>query len=98
MALLDIRPEALQSRAQQIDSLRQSDIETLTKIRSLILNLEDTWKGQAAEAYVNKYLSQQNSLNEFYNTLQEFVSLLKEAAVQANSIEGELISAVNQIG
>ena len=99
MSLVDIRPESVRSRAQQIESLRQSDMETLGKIRTLVLTLEDdVWKGRSEEAFVKKYLSQQNSISEFYNTLQEFVTLLNDASNKANSIDSELLGMVNRIG
>lgn len=97
MSSVNIKPEALRNRSQQIENLRQKDIESLTKIRALVLNLEEVWRGQAAEAYVNKYLSQQNNLNEFHNTLRDFVDLLNDAANKAESIDSELLGLVNKI-
>ena len=98
MSLVDIRPELVRSRAQQIESLRQNDMETLRKIRTLVLTLEDVWKGRSEEVFVNKYLSQQNSISELYNTLQEFVTLLNDASNKANTIDSELLGMVNRIG
>ena len=98
MSSLDIRPESVRSRVRQIESLRQSDMETLGKIRTLVLTLDDVWRGRSEEAFVKKYLSQQNSISEFYNTLQEFVTLLNDASNKANSIDNELLSMVNRIG
>ncbi len=97
MSLLDIRSESVRNRAQQIEVLRQSDMETLGKIRTLILTLDTVWKGKSEEAFVNKYLSQQNSITEFYNTLQEFVTLLSNASNRAERADRELLSIVNRI-
>ncbi len=97
MSVLDIRTEAIRSRAQEIENIRQSDIEILGKIRTLVLTLDEIWKGQAEEAFVNKYLSQQASIDEFYNTLLEFTTLLRNAANRADSIDNELLGIVNRI-
>lgn len=97
MSLVDIRLDAVRSRAQEIEALRQSDMETLGKIRTLVLTLEETWRGRSEEAFVNKYLSQQGSINEFYNTLLEFTTLLKNAADRAESIDNELLGIVDRI-
>ncbi len=97
MSLLQIMPSAVRDKAQQLETLRQTDMETLKKIRILIMGLEEHWKGQAQEAFVNKYLSQQNNLNEFYNTLEEFITLLNTASDRADNMDNELLSLVNNI-
>lgn len=97
MSLLNIMPNVVRDKAHQMEVLRQADMETLKKIRILILGLEEHWKGEAQEAFVNKYLSQQNSLNEFYNTLEEFIKLLESAANGADDMDNELLNMVNGI-
>ena len=97
MSLIDIKSDAVRARAQEIEDLRQSDMETLGKVRALVLTLEEHWKGRSEEAFVNKYLSQQSNINEFYNTLLEFTNLLKNAADKADRIDIELLEFVNKI-
>lgn len=97
MSRIHINTEALRIKARELETLRQKDMETLKQIRILILGLEDIWKGNSADSYLNAYLSRQNDLNDFYSSLAEFISVLNEAVSQADNAENELLSAIYRI-
>ena len=97
MVLFQIMPGEAKRAANELESLRQSDMELIRKSRAAVMSLNEVWKGTAEEAYVNKFLSQENSIAEFHNMLKEFVELLQHAADQAESVDSELLSIVNRI-
>ena len=52
MAIIQVTPEVLNSKAGEVRSLKSQHDETISKLRSLVLALNETWKGEAQDAFV----------------------------------------------
>ena len=57
MAIIQITPEVLNSKANEVRSLKSQHDDTMAKLRSLVLSLNETWKGEAQDAFVAKFES-----------------------------------------
>jgi len=69
MALIQVTPEVLNSKATEVRNLRSQHDDTMARLRSLILALNETWKGEAQAAFVAKFESMQ--MLEGYATLMD---------------------------
>lgn len=98
MKLLMINKSALRSEASQMESLRQKDIETLKQLRILINGLSDSWKGEAQDALVAKFNERQADINEFLETMEDYITLVNNAASKAENLDARLKSMVYRIG
>ena len=77
MALIQVTPEVLNSKATEVRS--QHD-DTMARLRSLILALNETWKGEAQAAFVAKFESMQSSFTSFSEMLEGYATLMDTAA------------------
>ena len=93
-----ITPSIMQSDASQMESLRQKDIETLKQLRILINGLSDSWKGEAQDALVAKFNERQADINEFLETMEDYITLVNTAASKAENLDARLRSMVYRIG
>ena len=53
MALMDINPDVLEEKANELDRMRQQDEEIMRQMRVLVINLNEVWQGEAEQAFVN---------------------------------------------
>ena len=56
------------------------DDDTMARLRSLILALNETWKGEAQAAFVAKFESMQSSFTSFSEMLEGYATLMDTAA------------------
>ena len=77
MALIQVTPEVLNSKATEVRNLRSQHDDTMARLRSLILALNETWKGEAQAAFVAKFESMQSSFSEM---LEGYATLMDTAA------------------
>lgn len=80
MAIIQITPEVLSSKAGEVRTLKSQHDETMAKLRSLVLSLNETWKGEAQDAFVAKFESMQSSFNNFSEMLEGYAKLMDTAA------------------
>ena len=55
-------------------------VDTMARLRSLILALNETWKGEAQAAFVAKFESMQSSFTSFSEMLEGYATLMDTAA------------------
>ena len=80
MALIQVTPEVLNSKATEVRNLRSQHDDTMARLRSLILALNETWKGEAQAAFVAKFESMQSSFTSFSEMLEGYATLMDTAA------------------
>lgn len=97
MTVLDIIPSTMRTNANNLESLRQQDMELIRKMRALVMSLNEVWKGSAEEAFVDNFMQHQNSMNEFYSSLEEFINVMNTACNKAEEADQELLSMVGKI-
>ena len=69
MALIQVTPEVLNSKATEVRNLRSQHDDTMARLRSLILALNEPWKGESQAAYVAKFESRQSSFTSYSEML-----------------------------
>ena len=67
MALIQVTPDLLIGKSNELRGLKAQHDEAMSKMRALILGLNEIWKGEAQDALVAKYES---------NTIITFICLL----------------------
>ena len=94
MAIIQVTPEVLSSKANEVRSLKAQHDDTMAKLRSLVLALNETWKGEAQDAFVAKFESMQNSFTSFSEMLEGYAKLMDTAARELQNTDQSLKSAM----
>ncbi len=98
MAIIQVTPELLNGKAAELRSLRSNHDESMAKMRSLIMGLNEIWKGGAQDAYVAKYQSMQATFTNFSQMLEEYAKLMDVTAQKMSEKDSELASQINSAG
>lgn len=94
MSTIQIRPAELRSRANELENLRQTHLEIMKQLRILVMSLPDVWKGEAEEAFVSSYLSQNQTMTDLANTLEDYIQLAQKAADEIETKDQSLLAQV----
>lgn len=94
MSTIQIRPAELRSRANELENLRQTHLEIMKQLRILVMSLPDVWKGEAEEAFVSSYLSQNQTMTDLANTLEDYIQLAQKAADEIEAKDQSLLAQV----
>jgi len=98
MAIIQVTPELLNAKASELRGLKSNHDEAMTKMRSLIMGLNEIWKGGAQDAYVQKYESMQATFTNFSQLLEEYAKLMDITAQKMSEKDAELASTINSMG
>lgn len=90
MAIIQVTPELLNSKANEVRSLKATHDDTMAKLRTLVLSLNETWKGEAQDAFVAKFESMQSNFTSFSNMLENYAKLMDTAARELQSTDQSL--------
>ena len=96
MALIQVTPDTLLARASEVRTLRATHDETIAKLRKLVRALNENWKGEAQDAFVNKFEGMQSTFNNFSEMLEGYAKLMDTAARKLQTTDQELKSAVSK--
>ncbi len=96
MATLSARPEEIRTRASELESLRQQQLDAMKRLRILVMSLSDIWKGEAQDAFVQKFLSHNQDMANLSSVLEQYITLAQHAADRAENVDAELLSAINR--
>ena len=88
--ILSIRPQALRSQADELEKLRRQHNDLMRELRVLVVGLSDSWKGEAEEAFVNRFLSESKNMSQLDSTISGYVSLARKAADDAEAADRSL--------
>ncbi len=94
MAIIQVTPEVLTSKASEVRSLKSTHDETMSKLRSLVLALNETWKGEAQDAFVAKFESMQSTFTNFSEMLEGYAKLMDTAARELQNTDQALKSTM----
>ena len=67
-------------------------------MRTLIMGLNEIWKGDAQAAYVAKYESMQPTFNNFTQMIEDYARLMDTAAQKLQETDQALQSTMNSFG
>lgn len=98
MALIQITPDDLKSKANELRGLKSEHDETMQKMKTLIEGLNEIWKGDAQDAYVEKYHSMQSTFTNFSEMLEGYAKLMDTAAERMSETDTSLKGAMDSFG
>lgn len=98
MALIQVTPDLLKGKANELRSLKGNHDEAMTKMRTLIMGLNEIWKGDAQAAYVAKYESMQSTFTNFSQMIEEYAKLMDTAANKLQEADTTLQTTMNSFG
>lgn len=98
MALIQVTPDLLNGKANELRSLKDQHDEAMSKMRTLIMGLNEIWKGDAQDAFVAKYESMQTTFNNFSQMLEEYAKLMDTAAQRLQEADTGLKGTMEGFG
>lgn len=98
MALIQVTPDLLNSKANELRGYKDQHDDAMTKMRSLIMGLNDVWKGDAQDAFVAKYESMQSTFTNFSKMLEDYAKLMNTAANRMQETDQSLSSTMSSFG
>ena len=97
MALLNVNPDLLEEKANRLNDARVRDEELMREMRTLVMNLNEIWKGSAQDAFVQKFLSQQRSMDDLQSTLKDFIREARKTATEARNLDNNLLALIRRM-
>lgn len=98
MALIQVTPDLLTGKATELRGLKDQHDEAMSRMRTLIMGLNEVWKGDAQDAFVAKYESMQNTFTNFSQMLEDYARLMDTAAQRLQETDQNLQSTMNSFG
>ena len=98
MALIQVTPDLLTGKANELRNLKGSHDDAMSKMRTLILGLNEIWKGDAQTAFINKYESMQSTFTNFSQMLEDYAKLMDTAAQKLQETDQALQTTMNSFG
>lgn len=98
MALIQVTPELLTSKANELRGLKQEHDDAMAKMRNLIMGINEVWKGEAQDAYIAKYESMQTTFNNFSQMLEEYAKLMDSASLRLQESDQSLRTTIESFG
>ena len=98
MALIQVTPDLLNGKANELRGLKGQHDEAMNKMRTLIMGLNEVGKGDAQDAFVAKYESMQSTFSNFSQMLEEYAKLMNTAAQKLQETDTALQGTMNSFG
>lgn len=98
MAIIQVTPELLNAKANEVRNLRATHDDTMAKLRTLVMSLNENWKGAAQDAFVAKFESMQSSFTNFSETLEGYAKLMDTAAKELQNTDQALKTTMQNFG
>ncbi|MCL2671195.1 MAG: WXG100 family type VII secretion target [Clostridiales bacterium] len=94
MAIIQVTPEMLSGKAGEVRTLKGQHDEAMTKLNSLVHGLNESWKGEAQDAFVAKFDSMQSTFTNFSELLEGYAKLMDATARELQSTDQALKSSI----
>lgn len=98
MALIQVTPDLLRGKATELRGYKAEHDEAMNKMRSLMTNLNEVWKGDAQDALLAKYESMQGTFTQFSEMLEDYAKLMDTSAAKMGELDASLASQMNSFG
>jgi WXG100 family type VII secretion target len=98
MALIQVTPDVLEGRAGEVRRLKGDHDGTIQKLTQLVNGLNEVWRGQAQDAFVEKYRSMESQFKNFSEMLEGYAKLMDTAARQLRETDQNLKGTMNSFG
>ncbi len=98
MALIQVTPEELRGKANELRTIKSDHDEAMAKMKTLIMGLNETWKGEAQDAFVAKFESMQPTFTSFSEMVEQYAQLMDTTANSMEETDQSLSSTINSFG
>lgn len=98
MATIQVTPDLLNSKATELRGIKDDHDQAMARMRTLILGLNEIWKGDAQDAYVAKFESMQSTFTNFSQMLEDYAQLMNTAAQRLSETDASLQGTMNGYG
>ena len=98
MALIQVTPETLISKATNVRRHRGEHEQTMQQLSQLIFSLNEIWRGEAQDAFVERFRSMESTFRNFSEMLEGYAQLMDTAANQLQSTDQQLRGTMNSFG
>lgn len=98
MAVIQVTPETLRSKANDVRNYRTEHDDVMQKLKNLIYALNEIWKGEAQNAFLEKYESMQPTFTNFSELLEGYAKLMDTAANELETTDQSLKSTMENFG
>lgn len=98
MAMIQVTPETLRSKASDVRSYKSQHDDVMAKVKNLVYALNEVWKGEAQDAFLAKFESMQPTFTNFSEMLEGYAKLMDTAANELETTDQSLKSTMNNFG
>lgn len=97
MARLEMNPAGLRASADTVEKLRAEHASEMKSLRTLVLGLDESWKGEAGDAFIAKFLSMDNVFREFEESLGGYSLAMRSAADKTENLDAVIASGIRSL-
>lgn len=90
MAEIKISTDVIRGKASEVRSLRAQHDDVITKLRTLVNGVSDTWLGQAQTAFVSQFESMQSTFTAFSELMETYAQKMDAAATTMEETDAAL--------
>ncbi len=95
MAIIQVTPELLEAKAGEVRQLRAEHDEVMAKMKALVHALNETWKGEAQDAFVARFDGMQSTFTNFSEMLEAHAKLMDTSARTMRETDQTLKSSIS---
>lgn len=96
--MIQVTPELLKSKANNVRDYKAQHDDTMAKLKNLIYGLNEIWKGSAQDAFISKYESMQSTFQNFSELLEGYAKLMDVTANGLEEKDQSLKSTIDNFG
>ena len=90
MAIIQVTPELLMGKAGDVRKIKSEQEQVMQRLTQLVLGLNEIWKGDAQNAFVQKYQSMDSTFKNFAEMLEGYAKLMDTAAKELQNTDTQL--------
>lgn len=88
MALISLTFEQLKTQADELRQLNENFKANVTELVGIETELASMWEGQSRDAFHNAFNSDKAQMDNFYNTIEQYVQALMLILAKYQQAEG----------
>lgn len=98
MAVIQVTPETLRQKATDVRTYKGEHDDVIAKLKILVNGLNETWKGEAQDAFLAKFESMQSTFTNFSEMLEGYAKLMDAHATRMEQAQQESVTQINNFG
>lgn len=98
MAVIQVTPETLRQKATDVRTYKGEHDDVIAKLKTLVNGLNETWKGEAQDAFLAKFESMQSTFTNFSEMLEGYAKLMDAHATRMEQAQQESVTQINNFG